>query len=228
DYGTMVLDIPAGRQHMDGETALRYARTRHQDSDFGRMERQQQVMVALRTRLLSPLNWWRLPAVLAAVRQATRTDLGLTDLPTLALAFGRDGSSPERLTLDLTLTEEFRGGGGAFLLRARPELKQRVAVLLNPASAGVEVLNGSGVEGRARQAAETLRSRDVRVVNIGDAPRQQASTTVEVCPGCKRAGALAASVLGLPSEAVQENALLPDGIDVRVTLGGTGAPAAGR
>ncbi|MFN2124326.1 MAG: LCP family protein, partial [Candidatus Promineifilaceae bacterium] len=36
DYGYDPLFIPAGLQHMDGQTALKYARTRHVDNDFGR------------------------------------------------------------------------------------------------------------------------------------------------------------------------------------------------
>jgi LCP family protein required for cell wall assembly len=47
DYGTRLLIIEAGRQHMDGETALSYARTRHQDSDDQRRERQMLVIEAL-------------------------------------------------------------------------------------------------------------------------------------------------------------------------------------
>lgn len=47
DYGTRLLVIEAGRQHMDGETALSYARTRHQDSDDKRRERQMLVIQAL-------------------------------------------------------------------------------------------------------------------------------------------------------------------------------------
>lgn len=47
DYGTRLLIIEAGRQHMDGETALSYARTRHQDSDDHRRERQMLVIQAL-------------------------------------------------------------------------------------------------------------------------------------------------------------------------------------
>ena len=93
DYGTIVVDIPAGRQTMDGETALRYARTRHQDSDFGRVARQQRVLLALRNRLLQPINWWRAPAVLAAVQRTTHTDLGPLDLAALGPGAGRQ---PER------------------------------------------------------------------------------------------------------------------------------------
>src|SRR6266567_6329061 len=69
DYGFQTVDIPAGRQHMDGDTAIKYARTRHQDSDFGRIARQQQVLAAVRTQMLNPLNWPRMPALTLAVNQ---------------------------------------------------------------------------------------------------------------------------------------------------------------
>ena len=41
NYGYMTVDIPAGPQHMDGKTALQYARVRHGGSDFLRAKRQQ-------------------------------------------------------------------------------------------------------------------------------------------------------------------------------------------
>lgn len=45
--GHIHLDIKTGCQHLDGRMALAYARSRHQDSDYGRMRRQQAVLVAL-------------------------------------------------------------------------------------------------------------------------------------------------------------------------------------
>jgi LCP family protein required for cell wall assembly len=45
--GHIRLDIRPGHQLLDGRMALAYARSRHQDSDYGRMRRQQQVLVAL-------------------------------------------------------------------------------------------------------------------------------------------------------------------------------------
>jgi LCP family protein required for cell wall assembly len=219
DYGTIVVDIPAGRQHMDGETALRYARTRHQDNDFSRMARQQQVMLGVRSALLRPINWWRLPAVIVAVRRATQTDLGLPQLATLALAFGTSPAEPDRLAVDLDLVDEFRGADGAYLLRARPALRERVATMLAPSRAGVEVLNGTGTAGLATQAADRLRGRELRVVNVGNATRPRPDTTVEVRPGLRRAGRYAASILDLPADVVREYDALPAGVDVRVTLG---------
>jgi LCP family protein required for cell wall assembly len=53
NYGYDPFYIKAGEHHLDGTTALKYARTRHGDSDFSRAERQQQVMYAIRDRVLN-------------------------------------------------------------------------------------------------------------------------------------------------------------------------------
>ena len=45
--GYVTINITAGCHHLTGHLALAYARSRHQDSDYGRMGRQQQVLVAL-------------------------------------------------------------------------------------------------------------------------------------------------------------------------------------
>jgi LCP family protein required for cell wall assembly len=51
---TIRIDIRPGCQQLDGRMALAYARSRHQDSDYGRMQRQQTVLLALR-RQVDPL-----------------------------------------------------------------------------------------------------------------------------------------------------------------------------
>ena len=43
-YGYEPFIIRAGLRHLDGETALKYARSRHTSSDFGRSARQQQLL----------------------------------------------------------------------------------------------------------------------------------------------------------------------------------------
>lgn len=48
------FSIQEGLQHMDGETALKYARSRKTTNDFDRSYRQQQVLLALRDKLLGP------------------------------------------------------------------------------------------------------------------------------------------------------------------------------
>ncbi|MFC1616317.1 LCP family protein, partial [Patescibacteria group bacterium] len=46
------FSIPAGDQHLDGETALKYARSRKTTSDFDRARRQQQIIYATKERAL--------------------------------------------------------------------------------------------------------------------------------------------------------------------------------
>lgn len=50
-YGYDPLYLQRGVQQMDGYTALRYARTRHQDDDYQRGERQLAVIAAVRDKL---------------------------------------------------------------------------------------------------------------------------------------------------------------------------------
>jgi LCP family protein required for cell wall assembly len=87
NYGFDPLYIPAGTQHLDGETALKYARTRHADNDFGRAGRQQQVILAARDKALS-LGVGSLlakgPSIYRQVENGVKTDLNLDQLIALA------------------------------------------------------------------------------------------------------------------------------------------------
>jgi LCP family protein required for cell wall assembly len=54
NYGTKEVTISAGKQHMDGETALEYARSRAgPDADYGRARRSRQVAMALIEKVLA-------------------------------------------------------------------------------------------------------------------------------------------------------------------------------
>lgn len=81
--GSFILEIPAGRQHMDGETALHYARTRHQDDDYHRVKRQQLVLLAIRDKLFSPEVIPQIPALLASMQDSVQTDLSPTEIAAL-------------------------------------------------------------------------------------------------------------------------------------------------
>lgn len=89
NYGFDPLYIPAGRQHFDGEMALKYARTRHVDNDFGRAARQQQVILAVRSKILSlgvTELLGQLPFFYSQLNEGIRTDLSLDQMLTLAQA----------------------------------------------------------------------------------------------------------------------------------------------
>ncbi|MGZ3587304.1 MAG: LCP family protein [Candidatus Limnocylindrales bacterium] len=97
--GWIVLDIKAGRQHLDGRMALAYARSRHQDSDYGRMARQQLVLLALRREVKPCTLVPRIPAVLKAIKGTFWTDLPLKDLPALLSLAARVNPSAVRTVI---------------------------------------------------------------------------------------------------------------------------------
>lgn len=78
-YGYDPLYIPAGIHQMDGLLALKYARTRHGDSDFDRTGRQQQVLMAIRKKVLRadmlPQLLGQAGAIWNEISQGVETDL---------------------------------------------------------------------------------------------------------------------------------------------------------
>jgi LCP family protein required for cell wall assembly len=77
------LYIPSGIQHMDGEQALRYARSRNTSDDFDRGARQQRVLLSLREQADPQILLPRLPALIEALKSAIRTDIPLDQLDEL-------------------------------------------------------------------------------------------------------------------------------------------------
>ncbi len=56
--------LTKGWQHLDGETAIKYARTRHDPTgDFARMARQQKVLIALKDKITSLHPLWNLAII---------------------------------------------------------------------------------------------------------------------------------------------------------------------
>jgi LCP family protein required for cell wall assembly len=134
DYGVTTIRFDAGKQVMDGEAALIYARTRHTDSDFGRSERQQQVVEAIAARLLDPSAWLRLPQVAGVLRAGVQTNLTPADAPTLAqlgLAIGQ--GRLDKATLEGDATTPWVTPEGAWVLLPNwPAIDEIVGRLFGP------------------------------------------------------------------------------------------------
>ncbi len=100
-YAFERVAVLPGAQHMSGPQALQYVRSRHGDlrEDFGRSERQQQLLLALRAkaRTLSAAN---LPDLAAALHGEMSTDMGLGRVAELLpLMSGLSLSDVQRIVL---------------------------------------------------------------------------------------------------------------------------------
>jgi LCP family protein required for cell wall assembly len=124
------LYIPAGMQHFDGATALKYARTRHADSDFNRAYRQQQVLFAARQKALTlglGELLFRAPSLYREVEEGIRTDLSLEQILSLAKTVGDIPSDNIRnQVLDQDYVSSYRTPGGAAVQILNAELAMPV------------------------------------------------------------------------------------------------------
>ncbi len=144
DYRTIKIHFDAGRQLLDGDRALIYARTRHADSDFGRNQRQQQVLMAIFDRvreqgLLSQLT--NIDQYTESMSDYIRTDLSRSDMLSLASMGAKlSAESIQRYAIDPSMVVERRQPAYMLVLSDKKSLKRLISQMLDPAvaSAGSE------------------------------------------------------------------------------------------
>lgn len=129
--------ISAGVQKLDGQTALKYARSRETTSDFDRARRQQQVLSAIRDKTLSSktlTNPVKVTEILKILGEHVRTDLTLFDIERLMdLVKKSDTQNIITKVFDSSaegLLTSSSGSGGGYYLKPRTgnfkELQQAV------------------------------------------------------------------------------------------------------
>ena len=97
--GGFSLYLSPGVHHLNGIQALTYARTRENkcnpaDSDLTRVQHQQEILNAIKSKLLSPSAFFRLPFASWDAPKVLRTDMGGPTLLSLFAASEIGGSAP--------------------------------------------------------------------------------------------------------------------------------------
>lgn len=96
----LYLNLEPGRHTLDGEQALAYVRSREQGGDLSRVERQQQVLIALKQKFTVRNMVSQIPSIYTAVRSAVDTDIGLFEAIALArLAYNMNFDGINVLTM---------------------------------------------------------------------------------------------------------------------------------
>jgi polyisoprenyl-teichoic acid--peptidoglycan teichoic acid transferase len=215
NYGVTRIYIPAGLQHMDGRTALRYARSRHADSDLGRNYRQQQVLLAIREQALDLNLVSRLPELARKIPDAVRTDLSILQVGSLA-QLGREigADSIQTVLLEPPCVNQTVLASGADVLLPdweciRPKVAQAFAdPRLAKESAHLGVLNGTTTGGIARKVSDLLSAKGFNVTHLASATNQgeYPRTVITDYSGGTKPRTLEAltKALGVPLSAVQK------------------------
>jgi LCP family protein required for cell wall assembly len=123
DYTRFVFQT--GLQHMDGQTALHYARSRHDDSDFGRGDRQQQVLRAIREQATSLGLIAKAPQLVDQLGGTFKTDLSLSQVLALAkLAAAMPSGNIMSYNLLAATTVQWLPGQPYYLIPQWPAIQQ--------------------------------------------------------------------------------------------------------
>lgn len=199
------FSISAGEHHMDGATALKYARSRETTSDFDRSRRQQQVIKAIKdkaTTLDVLANPKKLTDLMGIIGDHIRTNLSAGEIKTLAGAqkdldtqntisqvFDTAASGP------LTSTTDSRGyiiipkkGIGNYtdlqeiaknIFTKTPTAVQGATI--SKTSYKIEILNASNKSGVANIISTNLKKQGYTVSKIGDATSKYSYSIVYSC-----------------------------------------------
>lgn len=193
-----VLSFTEGWVHLDGSTALKYARSRHgnngEGSDFSRAARQQKVLLAWKEKTLSLgvlLNPTKLQNIISVIRNNVTTDMSALDMINLA-------TYADDIKTDSIASHVIDGQSGlvynsylgaAYVLWPRKEDWSEFKQLANDIfsssanstalstapqsipmpSIQIEVQNGTKEIGLASQTAQLLQSSGYGIIAIGNA-----------------------------------------------------------
>lgn len=241
DYRTMTVEIPAGRIHMNGDLALKYARIRHGSSDFDRSRRQMQVILAVRDRALRIDALSRLPQLVVQLRDTVQTDIPPQTFLMLApQAKDIKSSDIKSRSIDQTMTDEITLSNGADVLWPK---RPRIAALIKEMfpdylatsltspeqikqeNARIAVMNGTTRGGVALSAANYLRAKGLNVVLVDNADRTDYANTMLIDFVEKPATLAALSKwMNIREDRIRTVVEASDAVDIRIIIGADWTP----
>ncbi|MFF4657865.1 LCP family protein [Streptomyces sp. NPDC001381] len=215
------LDLEAGCQTVKGEKALGYVRTRYSvgdGSDIGRIGRQQEFMDALAKKARSKLtDGDAMYGFLQSVTKSLTADPDLAGIkPLYGLANELKGVPGDRLSFltvpnygreaddpsdQANVVWQYPQAADLFTSLARDKEVTKAQVdaakkdVVYASSVKVQVLNGTGVGGRAAAVAKRLTEAGYSLAGTGNAPASVTRTTVTYPAGLERQAAVLASRL---------------------------------
>jgi LCP family protein required for cell wall assembly len=173
----LFIDLPQGMQHLDGKTAVGYARFRHDAmGDIGRVSRQQRLLNAVERKLMTPAVWWRLPRLAEASSKLFQTDMPAAKLASLA-NFAKEKPGVTFTTLPGTF------GYNGYWVADRGRLDELVANLSEKSRKDdkqrtVELLYASTQSDAAVKLASTLTDRGMQVIRTEPLDNETQGTKV--------------------------------------------------
>jgi polyisoprenyl-teichoic acid--peptidoglycan teichoic acid transferase len=238
--------LKPGKHLLDGETALAYARNRDTaGSDFDRAQRQQQVILAIRDRILS-LNMLKLliqksPVLYQQLKDGIHTNMTLQEMISMAWiaqqipkenikrgAIGPDqvieDTSPNGLSILRPITDKVRLLRDEIFSTTGPARPVATATgdpsqLMGAEKARVAVLNGTSVPGLASRTTEYLASKGIQVTTTDNAQELYGKTAIINYSGKLYTAQFLASLLGIQPDQLYNRYDPNSPVDITILVG---------
>ena len=236
--------LTPGDQVLPGEWALGYARARYTEGgDFDRAQRQQQVILAIRNRILRfdmlPTLISKAPTLYNELASGINTNLNLEEVIKLAL-LATDiqeediykgiidesnvffGKSPDGLDILIPIPDDIhilRDQIFAASAGLGPETPGDSRQQMEAEAARIVIYNGSGDAGLGERTAQYLRDQGANVVQVGNANQPYLSTTIIDYSGSPYALQYLVDLIGINPAKILSRFDPNSSIDVEVYLG---------
>ena len=176
------LSLDPGYQRLDGETALKYVRFRHDaHGDFGRIERQQKFIKAILSESIRIKSVFKIPELAGIVAENTRSDMSVGEMISLGRQLG--GLKDDDLDGVMLPGTPAMRGGVSYVIPDEKEMDEIIyrvkndlpldgelpAEFIRNEDVALDVRNGCGVVGKARKLSDELEQRGFEIENITDA-----------------------------------------------------------
>jgi LCP family protein required for cell wall assembly len=243
-YGYDPFYILSGPQHMDGQTALKYARTRVTfGGDVDRASRQQQVVLAIRDKVLRlemvPKLLTQAPELWRIFQRNVEMSLSISEAVQLALLaqeIPAESIRSEVLNYDYVYNE-ITPDGQAVLIPVREKIRllrdqifappaiptpviENIPEMMAVENARVAIYNGTPTFGLAAITQEYLDGFDINVVEIGNADSAEYRTSQVIDYGNNpNTTRYLTQLMDIPPLNISNASTSQEGFDVLVVLG---------
>jgi LCP family protein required for cell wall assembly len=232
------IELEPGIQHMDGEMALLYARSRITTNDFDRSRRQRKLLMALWGKAKSTDIITKIPALWLAMAGTFDTDMPLSQV--LSLGYLGVQLKPNYIFSQSIGPWQVQGWttseGYEVLLPLDDEIQELLDAFYGPvdfdflqrvSETQIQVLNGSWQDQAARLAATNLGWMGFRVSDVGMADSQNyAQSQVIVLNAEQDIAELAAQTLDLLPSSLRYQPDPASPVNIRIILGADYDPCA--
>ncbi|HEX8965752.1 MAG TPA: LCP family protein [Patescibacteria group bacterium] len=231
-----VLHFDKGMQHMDGQTALEYVRSRHSledGTDFGRAKRQRNLIIAVKQKVFSIGFISQVIPFMSSLGDDFKTDLSMDDVR----AFLQNANVLNKYSIEsLALTDQnylentFSSDGQAILAPKlgidnfsdiHTYISDTITGKTPPVAATVLVENGTQIAGLATQAVDILKKNNIQTLDPGNADSTTQKTKIIVYNKAVDKTQLQTILKNLPASATvnYDTTTAPSGYNILVVLG---------